>query len=187
MTSSATIAESVAKTMRAVRTAHGMSLEGLAARAGISVAEVAELEEGTTTPRLETLIQVSDALLIPLARLVEAQHEPIVRIFGPDQQPVLWHGPKGGTGTLLVGSEPRPALEMWRWRLEPGETRYGAPHMPGNREITYVEQGTLTLTLDGCRYAVEQGSVAIFVGDRPHSYGNESDVTLHYTVAIADP
>ena len=187
MTSSAPIAELVANTVRAVRTAHGMSVDSLAARAGISTDVLTELEEGRSTPHLETLIQVSDALQIPLARLVEVEHEPVVRIFGPDRQPVLWHGPKGGTGTLLVGSDPRPALEMWRWRLEPGEIRYGAPHLPGNREITYVDQGTLTLTIDGCRYVVEEGSVAIFVGDRPHSYANESDAPLHYTVALADP
>jgi transcriptional regulator with XRE-family HTH domain len=187
MTASASIPELVARTVRAVRTAHGMSLESLAARAGISIEVLTALEEATTNPQLETLIQVSDALMVPLARLVEGEPEPIVRMFPPERQPVLWRGPKGGTGTLLVGSEPRPALEMWNWRLEPGEIRVGAPHMPGNREIAYVTHGALTLTIDGCRYLLEQGAAAVFVGDRPHSYANEQATPLHYTVALTDP
>lgn len=187
MTGSVDIAGAVASTVRAVRTAHGMSVEGLAARAGIRSEVVIALEEGKGTPNLETLIQVSDALMVPLARLVEIEPEPVVRIFLPERQPVLWHGPKGGTGTLLVGSDPRPALEMWKWRLEPGEIRYGAPHMPGNREIAYVDDGALTLTIDGCRYVLQKGAAAIFVGDRPHSYANETESLLHYTVALADP
>lgn len=187
MTASASIPELVARTVRAVRTAHGMSLQGLAARAGISVEVLTELEEGTANPALETLIQVSDALMVPLARLVEGQPEPILRMFPPERQLVLWHGPKGGTGTLLVGSEPRPSLEMWSWRLQPGEVRVGAPHMPGNREIAYVMHGVLTLTIDGCRYLLEQGTAAVFVGDRPHSYANEQDTPLYYMVALTDP
>jgi transcriptional regulator with XRE-family HTH domain len=187
MTASAGIPELVARTVRAVRTAHGMSPQGLAARAGIGLDVLTALEEGTGNPQLETLIQVSDALMIPLARLVEGEPEPTLRMFPPERQPVLWHGPKGGTGTLLVGSDPRPALEMWNWRLEPGEIRLGAPHLPGNREIAYVTQGVLTLTIDGCRYLLEQGTAAVFVGDRPHSYANEQDTPLHYTVALTDP
>lgn len=187
MTEPAGIAEGIANTVRSVREAHGLSMEGLAARAGISVEAMAAVEEGTTLPDLGSLIHVTDALLIPLARLVEGQPEPVIRILPPERQPVLWHGPHGGTGTLLVGSDPCPSLELWTWRLAPGEIRVGAPHLPGNREITYVNEGTLTLTIDGCRYVMEAGTSSVFVGDRPHSYANETDVPLHYTVALADP
>lgn len=183
----ASVEEVIANTIRSVRVAHGLSMAGFAARAGISEEVLTSLEEAKADPSLETLIQVSDALGVPLARLVETEPEPVIKIFPPERQPVLWRGPSGGTGTLLVGSDPRPALEMWRWQLEPGETRYGAPHTPGNREITYVDEGQLTLTIDGCRYVLEQGTAAVFVGDRPHSYANEADTPLRYTVALADP
>jgi len=187
MTGSAGLAEVIANTVRTVRASHGLSQEALAARAGITVDDMTALEEGGATPDLGTLIHVADALLVPLARLVEVEPEIVIRVLPPERQPVLWHGPNGGTGTLLVGSDPRPALELWSWRLEPGEIRVGAPHLPGNREITYVNEGTLTLTIDGCRYVMDRGTSAVFVGDRPHSYANEADTPLHYTVALADP
>jgi transcriptional regulator with XRE-family HTH domain len=187
MTESVDVARSIANTVRAVRTAHNMSVDSLAVRAGVTNDELVELEAGTGNPPLETLIQVADALAIPLARLLELEPQPIVQVFPPGRQAALWHGPKGGTGTLLVGSDPNPALELWRWRLGPGEARDGAPHFPGNREIVYVDEGTLTLTISGCRYVFDKGTGAVFVGDRPHRYANEGDTPLAYTVALADP
>lgn len=187
MTEPESVAALVARTVRSVRTAHGMSPQSLAARAGMELDALLALEEGREPPSLQTLIQVSDALLIPLARLVEGEPQPVIRLVRPEQQPVLWRGPHGGTGRLIVGSDPKPALELWKWRLEPGETRHGTPHLPGDREITHVDEGVLTLTLDGHRFTLGPGDAAIFVGDRPHSYGNETDRPLLYTVTLADP
>ncbi|HZB49694.1 MAG TPA: cupin domain-containing protein [Mycobacteriales bacterium] len=187
MTESQQVAALVARTVKSVRSAHGMTPESLAARAGMETDTLLALEAGTELPSLQTLIQVSDALLIPLSRLVEGEPQPTVRLVPPDRQPVLWHGPHGGTGQLIVGSDPKPALELWKWRLEPGETRHGTPHLPGDREVTYVDEGELTLTLDGHRFTLPAGHAAIFVGDRPHSYGNETDRPLLYTVTLSDP
>lgn len=186
MTDRAGVTAAVARTVRKVRTAQGWSLGGLAARAGISEDVLSDLEEGTTSPNLELLVLVADTLGVPLTRLVGSDAPPRVHILSPDDQPVLWHGPEGGEGTLLAGSDPRPSLELWRWRLAPGEARDGAPHLPGNREIAYVDEGTLTLTIDGHRYVVPQGSSAVFVGDHPHQYANEGTTPLHYTIALAD-
>lgn len=187
MTESQQVAALVARTVRSVRNAHGMSLESLAVRSGTDLETLRILETGTELPSLRTLIAVSDALLIPLSRLVEVEPEPVIRLVPPDRQPVLWHGPHGGTGQLIVGSDPKPALELWKWRLEPGETRHGTPHLPGDREVTYVDEGELVLTLDGHRFTLPAGHAAIFVGDRPHSYGNETDRPLLYTVTLSDP
>ena len=187
MTESQQVAALVARTVKSVRSAHGMTPESLAARAGMETDTLLALEAGTELPSLQTLIQVSDALLIPLYRLVEGEPEPVIRLVPPGKQPVLWHGPHGGTGQLIVGSDPKPALELWKWRLEPGEVRHGTPHLPGDREVTYVDEGELTLTLDGHRFTLPAGHAAIFVGDRPHSYGNETDRPLLYTVTLSDP
>lgn len=181
------VARAVANTVRAVRTAHTMTVDGLSAKSGVPREELEALEEGTTLPPMETVIQVADALAIPLARLVEVDPQPILRMFPPQQQIAFWRGPKGGSGTLLVGSEANPSLELWRWRLAAGEVHDGAPHFPGNREIVFVDEGTLTLTIDTVRYVLEQGTGAVFIGDRPHSYANEGGTPLVYTVALADP
>jgi transcriptional regulator with XRE-family HTH domain len=139
MTESQNVAALVATTVRSVRTAHGMSPENLAARAGVETDALLALEEGKELPSLQTLIQVSDALLIPLARLVEGEPEPVIRLVPPAKQPVLWHGPHGGTGRLIVGSDPKPALELWKWRLEPGRDPERRP-APARRPRDHVRR-----------------------------------------------
>ncbi|MFC6884937.1 MULTISPECIES: helix-turn-helix domain-containing protein [Actinomadura] len=181
------IGEAVARTVRALRGGHGWSLDELAGRAGVSKGVLVGLEQGRGNPNLGTLIRIADALGVPLTRLVQVEREPLVRVFPADRQVVLWRGDSGGTGTLLGGSDPRPSLELWRWELAPGETRESDAHLPGTKEIAYVEEGTLTLLVDGAVESIGTGVAAVFVGDRPHSYVNEGDTGLRFVLAVLDP
>ena len=180
------IGEAVARTVRALRAGHGWSLDELAGRAGVSKGVLVGLEQGRGNPNLGTLIRISDALGVPLTRLVQVEEEPPVRMFRPERHVVLWEGERGGTGTLLAGSDPRPSLELWDWVLQPGETRESDAHVPGTKEIVYVQEGTLTLGVDGRTDLVEEGTAAVFVGDRPHSYGNASEGEVRFVLAVLD-
>ncbi|MFC5745001.1 helix-turn-helix domain-containing protein [Actinomadura rugatobispora] len=180
------IGEAVARTVRALRAGHGWSLDELAGRAGVSKGVLVGLEQGRGNPNLGTLIRISDALGVPLTRLVQVEEQPPIRMFPPDRHVVLWEGTHGGTGTLLGGSDPRPSLELWRWELRPGEVRESDPHVPGTKEIVYVEEGVLTLNVDGRGDLVEAGTAAVFVGDRPHTYGNAGKDDLRFILAVLD-
>ena len=180
------IGEAVARTVRSLRAGHGWSLDELAGRAGVSKGVLVGLEQGRGNPNLGTLIRISDALGVPLTRLVQVEEQPAVRLFPPERHVVLWQGPEGGTGTLLGGSDPRPSLEMWRWELRPGEMRDSDAHVPGTKEIIFVEEGVLTLAVAGHRDIVHAGTAAVFVGDRPHSYGNDGDRDVRFVMAVLD-
>jgi transcriptional regulator with XRE-family HTH domain len=180
------VGEAVARTVRALRSEHGWSLDQLAGRAGVSKGVLVALEQGRGNPNLGTLIRIADALGVPLTRLVQVEEEPPVRVFPADRHVVLWHGPAGGKGTLLAGSDPRPSVELWAWEIRPGEPHESDSHIPGTREIAYVEQGTLTLTVDGRRHVIETGTAVVFAGDRPHSYGNEHDEVCRFILAVMD-
>ncbi|MFI0354320.1 helix-turn-helix domain-containing protein [Actinomadura sp. 9N407] len=180
------IGEAVARTVRALRAGHGWSLDELAGRAGVSKGVLVGLEQGRGNPNLGTLIRISDALGVPLTRLVQVEEHPPVRVFPPERHVVLWEGPAGGTGTLLGGSDPRPSLELWRWELRPGEIRDSDAHVPGTKEIVYVQEGVLTLTVDGRSDVIRPGTAAVFVGDRPHSYGNTGENDLRFVLAVMD-
>ncbi|WP_433330811.1 helix-turn-helix domain-containing protein [Spirillospora sp. CA-294931] len=186
MSEQAAIGEAVARTVRSLRAGHGWSLDELAGRAGVSKGVLVGLEQGRGNPNLGTLCRIADALGVPLVRLVQVEEEPAIRTFAPGRQVTLWRGPEGGTGTLLAGSEPRPSLELWHWRLNPGELRESEAHVPGTKEIVYVEEGTLTLHVDGRRQTIETGTAAVFAGDRPHAYGNDGDGGLRFVLAVLD-
>ena len=97
------------------------------------------LEQARGNPNLGTLIRVSEALGVPLTRLVQVEEEPPIQLFPSSRHVVLWRGESGGTGTLLAGSVPRPSVELWRWELRPGEHRESEAHTSGTREIVSVE------------------------------------------------
>jgi transcriptional regulator with XRE-family HTH domain len=181
------VGDAVARTVRALRGAHGWSLDQLAARSGVSKGVLVALEQTRGNPNLGTLTRVAETLGVPLTRLVQVEEEPPIQLFPAGRHVVLWHGPHGGTGTLLAGSDPRPSVELWRWELRPGERRDSEAHTSGTREIASVESGVLCLFSGDSRTEVAAGDAAVFHGDRPHAYANESDQDVRFILAVMDP
>ncbi len=181
------VGDAVARTVRSLRAAHGWSLDQLAARAGVSKGVLVALEQARGNPNLGTLIRVSEALGVALTRLVQVEEDPPIQLFPSARHVVLWNGPSGGSGTLLAGSDPRPSIELWRWRLCPGECRDSEPHTPGTREIITVESGVLGLSVDGKRIEVSAGDAVVFHGDRPHSYANDGESDVRFVLTVMDP
>ena len=177
----------VARTLQALRADRGWSLDQLAARSGVSKGVLVALEQGRSNPNLATLARISDAFGVPVTRLVDVGGEPAVRISSPDTSHVLWHGPSGGTGTIVGATDPPWAVELWRWEVMPGETFGGDAHAPATREMVWVESGTLTLTVAGERHAISAGQCARFPAGRPHRYGNEGGQPARLTMVVVIP
>jgi mannose-6-phosphate isomerase-like protein (cupin superfamily) len=69
----------------------------------------------------------------------------------------------------------------------PGETFGGDAHAPATREMVWVQEGTLTLTVAGERYALGAGQCARFPASRPHRYGNEGQEPVRFTMVVLVP
>src|ERR1700728_4854321 len=115
MTDPPDISGAVARALQALRTERGWSLDQLAVRSGVSKGVLVAVEQGRSNPSLGTLARISDAFGVPVTRLVEISDEPTVRISGIDSARVLWHGPAGGTGTIIAATDPPWAIELSRW------------------------------------------------------------------------
>ena len=187
MAGPADITGAVARTLAALRTERGWSLDQLAARSGVSKGVLVAVEQGRSNPSLGTLVRISDAFGLPVTRLVEVGDEPAVRVFGPGSARVLWHGPSGGTGAIIAATEPPWAAELWRWRMLPGEAFGGPAHAAGTREMISVEQGTLTLVVGGERRDLGPGECARFPGGLPHSYANDGLESVLMTMVVVIP
>ena len=177
----------VARTLQALRADRGWSLDQLAARSGVSKGVLVALEQGRSNPNLATLARIGDAFGVPVTQLVDVGGEPTVRISNPDASRVLWHGPSGGTGTIVGATDPPWAVELWRWDVMPGESFGGDAHAPATREMVWVESGALTLTVAGGRHVVSAGQCARFPASRPHRYDNESDQPARLTMVVVIP
>ena len=125
----------LARTLQALRTERGWSLDQLAARSGVSKGVLVSLEQGRSNPNLATLARIGDAFGLPVTRLIDAPGEPNVRVTGETEARTLWQGPSGGTGTIIAATDPPWAAELWRWEVLPGESFGGDAHAPATREL----------------------------------------------------
>ncbi len=179
------LASAVARTVKALRTERGWSLDQLAGRSGVSKGVLVALEQGRSNPNLATLARLSDAFGVPATLLVDVSTEPAVRIT--DSARVLWRGAAGGSGTILGATDPPWATELWRWEVLPGESFGGDAHAPGTRELVWVESGTLTVTVAGKAHEVDPGQSARFSGALMHDYRNAADQPVRFVMVVVIP
>jgi transcriptional regulator with XRE-family HTH domain len=177
----------LARILQSLRAERGWSLDQLAHRSGVSKGVLVALEQGRSNPNLATLARIGDAFGVPVTSLLDVSDEPVVRITGPENARTLWRGESGGTGTIIAATEPPWAAELWRWTVQPGERFGGDAHSPASKEMTWVESGTLTLTVAGRSYQVGPGQCARFPGGLPHSYANESTGPVLMTMISVVP
>src|SRR5918994_2253834 len=139
--------EIVARNVRSARVATGWSLDALAGRAEVSKGALVALEGARGNPNFATLVRLADALGRSVSSLMDdAREEPVI-VVDADAVAPLWTGPSGGTARLLL-TNPRPTpVEVWRWRLHPGERHDSHAHPAGVTETVTVLRGRLLLVV----------------------------------------
>ncbi len=118
---SSTAISTIARNVRALRTEHEWSLDELAGRSNVSKGMLVQIEQNRTNPSIGILSRIAEAFGVSLAALVELDQSPTVRLVSPDEAVELWHGAEGSFGRLLIGSDRREHVELWEWRMVPGD------------------------------------------------------------------
>ncbi|OAH15484.1 helix-turn-helix domain-containing protein [Streptomyces jeddahensis] len=181
------LTQSLARNVKRCRSERGFTLEALAARAGVSRGMLIQIEQARTNPSLGTVVKIGDALGVSITTLLDYEQGPKVRIVPPEQAVRLWHTEAGSFNRLLAGTEAPGPLEMWQWRLMPGEGSSSDPHPAGTVELIHVTAGELTLVVDGTEYRVPAGTSASFEANATHAYRNEGDEPLEMTMTVSVP
>ncbi|MGW2516315.1 helix-turn-helix domain-containing protein [Streptomyces sp. NPDC001617] len=181
------LTQSLARNVKHWRAVRGFTLDVLAARAGVSRGMLIQIEQARTNPSLGTVIKIGDALGVSITTLLDYEQGPKVRVVPADQTVRLWHTEAGSYSRILAGTEAPGPLEMWQWRLAPGESSRSDPHPVGTVEILHVTEGELTLTVEGVPYGVPAGSSVTFEANAEHSYANEGGVPTEWVLAVSVP
>ncbi|KAB8162009.1 cupin domain-containing protein [Streptomyces sp. 3MP-14] len=181
------LTQSLAGNLRRLRAERGLTLEALAARAGISRSMLIQIEQARTNPSVGTVVKVGDALGVSVTTLLDTQPRPTVRLFTAEQTVRLWHTEAGSHSTLLAGTEAPGPLELWRWRLMPGEGHEADAHPHGTTELIHVVEGELTLRVDEEDQPVPAGASAAFESHVPHGYHNRGAEPVELIMAVVVP
>ncbi|TDC01325.1 XRE family transcriptional regulator [Nonomuraea longispora] len=179
------ITQAIANNVRAQRSHRGLTLDALAARSGVSRGMLVQVEQGRTNPSVSTLTRIASALGVTVARLVEVADVPMVRVI--DKADVVTFRQGDVQARLLVGADVPMILELWDWRLAPGEHHDGDAHPPGTREMLTVLDGELTISVYGRSHTIGKDDAVLFTADRPHRYANNGKEQLRFVMVVAEP
>lgn len=145
------------------------------------------LERAQGNPNLATLVRLADTLGISVSALMQGPPEGRVRVVTAETVAPLWTGPQGGEARLMLTTSGPAPVEIWRWRLEPGEEYPSHPHQAGVTETISVTSGRMTLVVDGTEHPVEAGQTATFDGDSAHTYRGSGTGTCHLIMTVHLP
>lgn len=177
---------SLAATVRTMRERKRWTLAALAARSGLSKGMLLQIESGRTNPSIGTLIRIANAFGVAVWQLFTAP-EDALRIARRDEALTLWTSPRGGSATLLIGSDSPQPVELWEWRLAPSDVYSADAHMDTTVEIIQVRQGTLTLAVGKRRADIPAGGSIVARMNQRHQYINAGRSLVKLTMIVVDP
>lgn len=164
--------------LRHLRQGRKMSLQDVAARTGLSIGFISQIERGLSSPTIKTLRQIADALEIPLASLFQ-------EVGGPQPGTPAWvvradarhyMGPwRPGISDQLLSPASETDVEMMLFRLEPFAASGTGPYTHQGEEVGIVMEGQLELTVDGECALLSAGDSFGFRSTRPHWFRNPTD------------
>ncbi|MEM9073503.1 MAG: XRE family transcriptional regulator [Myxococcota bacterium] len=177
--------ENLARNVRQLREARGLSQAQLAKLSGVPRPTWANLESGAANPTLAVLLKVSATLQVSLEELVGPPRA-AARLYKAGE---VKERKRGQTRIRDLLPDPMPGLQMERLELSPRGGMTGIPHTAGTREYLCCERGTLQLSAGGETWRLGPGDVLVFRGDQKHAYRNVgTKIAVAYSVvALAPP
>jgi len=176
--------QALGRQIRDTRTSRRLSLEALAARAGVSRSMLSEVERGSKVPTVLVLDRIATALDTSIARLLGEERLARVTVLRRGEQDVVVD-PAGWERRILSPVLPGVEFEFMRTTI-PGGVDAGefSPHAAGSREYLAVERGTLTLTIDGTPHTLRAGDSIYYAGDCRHAFANAGAPDCVYYLAM---
>lgn len=179
-----TLSNHLARNLRQLRDARGLSQKQLAQLAGIPRATWTNLESGGANPTLAVLTRAAGALRVGIEELL-APPRARCRLFRAAD---LRQRGRGRVQVRDLLPDPLPGLRIERLRFAPGARFSGTPHTRGTREYLTCERGQIALTVEGETWTLAEGDVLAFPGDQKHGYANPgSTEAIGYSVLVVAP
>ncbi|MBL4918861.1 helix-turn-helix transcriptional regulator [Tabrizicola sp. DMG-N-6] len=169
MTRGEDITSRLAEGLRAARKARGLSLDAVAGLSGVSRSMVSQIERGESSPTVATLWNLTRALGVDFAGLVEPAPRPVIEVTRATEAPVMTGHGRGLRIRILSPAETVGRHEVYDLVFDPGGALESAAHSPGCREHLTVIEGRIALRAGEEEQHLGPGDAARYAADRDHA------------------
>lgn len=179
----------VGENLGRLRRSRGLSLERLAALAGVSRAMLGQVEAGESAPTISFLWKVARGLDVRFADLLGDETTGDVVLLPADASKVLRSGDGAFESRALFPFDKHRRAELYELRLRNGHIERAVPHPEGTYENIVVHSGRLRLTVgDGAPAELRAGDAVYFRADVPHTYENPGtrDAIMYLVMTYAE-
>jgi len=176
----------IGRKLKRIRNNKGLSLSKLEEVTGVSKSMLGQIERGESNPTVKTLWKIAKGLNVSFSAFVE-ENKAKVSVVSSDQVNPLLEGEGQFKVFPLFPFDQEKGFEIYQLEIAPGYSRQSEAHFAGVEEHLLVYKGTLEVIIDGESYQVKTGDAVQFMGDRAHTYSNQTEakvqayVLLYYT------
>lgn len=163
------IHDRLAASLRDARKARGLSLDAVAKLSGVSRSMVSQIERGESSPTVATLWNLTQALQVDFAGLLEGKTAPGIAVTRAEAAPVIAGHGQGVRIRILSAPEAAGKHEVYDLDFEAGGALVSDPHSPGCREHLTVISGRLAIGSGDETEELGPGDTAHYPADRPHA------------------
>jgi len=161
-----------------------MSLDRLAAAAGVSRAALAHIESAHGNPTLDLLCRIATGLQVPFVELLAGPRDP-VGVLRRSESQVLYSADRKVESRPLTLAGSLVRGEIYELRLAPHTAHLSQAHASGTREVVVVVAGLLRLHVGVAVYELTVGDSVCFDADKTHVYENPAaEMTLCHDVMM---
>lgn len=162
------IHDRLAASLREARKARGLSLDAVAKLSGVSRSMVSQIERGESSPTVATLWNLTQALQVDFAGLLEGRPAPGIDVTRAAAAPVIARSP-GIRIRILSPAEAVGEHEVYDLAFAAGAAMISDPHSVGCREHLTVIDGEMTVVSGDEEEHLGPGDTARYAADRPHA------------------
>lgn len=157
--------------LRAARLRQGLTLEALAAAAGVTKSFLSRLERDETSPSVATLQTVCEVLSLPIGALFEAPEYELVR--GGSAPGILLVGE--GADERLLTPRGQPRVQVVRSTVAPGGNGGADLYtLDCDVEVVHVIEGAIEVVVVDTTMRLDAGDTLTLSGREPHTWRNVS-------------
>lgn len=154
--------------LKEARQSLGLSLDAVAKLSGVSRSMVSQIERGESSPTIATLWNLTRALQVDFAGLLEQDAGTGIDVIRRDEAPRIDNRGDGCAIRILSPPESAGVHEVYELRFAASGILDSQPHRKGAREQICVISGALSVSSGESTQALEAGDTARYAADVPH-------------------